>query len=83
MATGDDAGWPVSLGRKGEAEGGYGRKKKGGQSQYKKCNPLRVHKKDIMFHIKNWFLDFIKLGSKKYIFAKWPHQNTSFPIFLV
>ena len=53
VATGDDAGWPVSLGRKGEVDGGYGRKKKGGQSQYKKCSLLRVHKKDIIFHIKS------------------------------
>ena len=28
MATGDDAGWPVSLGRKGEVDGGYGREEK-------------------------------------------------------
>ena len=49
------------------------------QSWYKKCSLLRVHKKDIIFHIKSWFSDFIKLGSKKYIFVKWPHQNTSFP----
>ena len=70
--------WPVMTptgrfhwgGREGEANGGYRRKKKKGQSRYKKCNRLRVHKKNIIFYIKSWFSDFIKLGSQKYIFAK-------------
>ena len=77
MAAGDDAGRPISLGREREADGGYGRKKKG-QSRYKKCTWLR-YKKDIIFHIKNRFSDFIKLGSKKYIFAKCPPSKHKFP----
>ena len=28
MAAGDDARWPVSLGREGEVDGGYGREEK-------------------------------------------------------
>ena len=50
-----------------------------GQSRHKIYSRLRVHEKYIIFHIKNWFLDFIKLGSENHIFPKWPHQNTSFP----
>ena len=83
MVAGDDADRPVSLGREGEANGGYRRKKKKGQSRYKKCNPLRVHKKNIIFYMKSWFSDFIKLGSEKYIFAKWPHQNANSEIFFL
>ena len=83
MVADDDVGRPASLEKEGEANGGYGRKKKEGQSRYKKCSQLRVHKKDIIFHIKSWFSDFIKLGSEKYVFAKWPQQNTSFSYFSV
>ena len=47
MAIGDDVNRSVSLGREGEADGGYGRKKK------KKKGNLDTNKKDIIFHIKN------------------------------
>ena len=60
----------VSLGKKGEADGGYGRKKKRGQSRYKICNRLKVHEKYIIFYFKSWFSDFIKLGFEKHIFPK-------------
>ena len=58
-----------------------GKKKK--RSRYKKSSWLRVHKKDIIFHIKSWLSNFIKLGSEKYIFSKLPHQNTSFHLHLL
>ena len=81
--------WPVMTptgrfhweGRERRMVGTGGKKK--GQSRYKKCNRLRVHKKNIIFYIKSWFSDFIKLGSQKYIFAKWPHQNTNSEIFFL
>ena len=77
MAVGDDAGRPVL--RKGEADGGYGRKKKKGNFGIKNAVNLECIPK-INFSIKSWFSDFKKLDSKKYIFTKLAHQNTSFPI---
>ena len=52
-ATGDDVGQPVSLGREEEAR--EEKKEKKGQSRYKKCSRLRVHKKDIIFTLKIGF----------------------------
>ena len=64
MAVDDDVSLSVSLGRKGERDGWrVWEEKKMAQSRYKKYSQLRVHKKYIIFHIKSWFSDFIKLGS--------------------
>ena len=55
MAAGDDAGRPV-LQEERWMVGTRGKKrKKKGQSRYKKCNRLKVHAKDIFFQLKAGF----------------------------
>ena len=69
MTANDDVGQPVSLGRERWMVG-MGRQKKKGNLGAKNVVGLECIKKKYNFHIKSWFSNFIKLGSKKYIFTK-------------
>ena len=68
MAAGDDAGQPVS--QEGEAVTRGKKRKRKGQSQYKKCSRPKVHRKNIIFQLKtsfqiskNWILKNIYLSN--------------------